>query len=140
MAIPKARCHVTVDPGHPHSGAQCDRCGFRYQRVDGGHDALDWQYEYQGSGLQNLRILVCKTCNDNPQPQLLAPRIPADPIPIYNPRPEPYATESGGPPGPANPQINPFTQQVPGFPGPQPPPPSEDNPETEGVLAPMEFE
>ena len=87
---------------------------------------LQWQYEYQGSGLINLRILVCSVCIDEFQPQLLAPRIPPDPLPVLNPRPEPYATEEGGPPGPANPQINPFTQVVPGY----PPYPSGANPPT----------
>jgi hypothetical protein len=100
MPIPKARGHAIVDATHPQAGGVCDRCGERY-----GLNQLQWQFEYQGSGLQNLRILVCPVCIDEPQPQLLAPRIPPDPLPVLNPRPEPYATEEGGPPGPAQPQI-----------------------------------
>ena len=73
---------------------------------------LAWQFQYQGSGLINLRILVCPVCIDEPNPQLLSPRLPADPLPVANPRPEPYAVEEGGPPGPAQPQINPFTEDT----------------------------
>jgi hypothetical protein len=105
MPIPKARGHVTVDPRSPRAGAVCDRCGERYQRQGAGTNSLQWQFEYQGSGTINLRILVCPVCIDELQPQLLAPRVPADPLPVLNPRPEPYATEEGGPPGPAQPQI-----------------------------------
>lgn len=34
----------------------------------------------------NLRILVCDTCYDEPQQQLRAIVVPADPVPIQNPR------------------------------------------------------
>ena len=100
MPIPKARGHVRVDARHPQAGGVCQRCGERYSLRD-----LQWQFEYQGSGPINLRILVCGVCIDDLQPQLLAPRVPADPLPVLNPQPEPYATEEGGPPGPAQPQI-----------------------------------
>lgn len=40
----------------------------------------------------NLRILVCDTCNDVPQSQLRAIVVPADPVPIQNPRTQDYAT------------------------------------------------
>jgi hypothetical protein len=36
--------------------------------------------------MQNLRILVCETCYDAPQQQLRAIVVPADPVPIENPR------------------------------------------------------
>jgi hypothetical protein len=39
----------------------------------------------------NKRILVCDTCYDEPQEQLRAIVLPADPMPIINPRVEPYA-------------------------------------------------
>jgi hypothetical protein len=39
----------------------------------------------------NKRILVCDTCYDEPQEQLRAIVLPADPVPIINPRVEPYA-------------------------------------------------
>ena len=107
MPIPAARGYVTINPNHPQAGGQCDRCGTRYGLRD-----LAWQFQYQGSGLINLRILVCPVCIDEPNPQLLSPRLPADPLPVANPRPEPYAVEEGGPPGPAQPQINPFTEDT----------------------------
>jgi len=70
----------------PQAHAICDDCGFRYLHVD-----LRWKVQWAGAKVQNLRLLVCKTCWDNPQPQLKAIVIPADPLPIYNPRPEAYA-------------------------------------------------
>jgi hypothetical protein len=52
---------------------------------------LRWQYDWAGASLINKRILVCNTCYDEPQQQLRAIIIPADPTPIINPRVEPYA-------------------------------------------------
>jgi hypothetical protein len=52
---------------------------------------LRWQYDWAGASLVNKRILVCNTCYDEPQQQLRAIIIPADPMPIVNPRVEPYA-------------------------------------------------
>jgi hypothetical protein len=70
----------------PQAHAICDRCGFRYNHVD-----LQWQYDWAGASLINKRLLVCNTCNDVPQQQLRAIIVPADPMPIINPRIEPYA-------------------------------------------------
>ena len=36
----------------------------------------------------NIRLLVCNTCYDSPQQQLRAIVVPADPVPIQNPRVE----------------------------------------------------
>lgn len=69
----------------PQAHAICDRCAFRYNHVD-----LRWQYDWAGASLINRRILVCKTCYDTPQEQLRAIVVPADPVPIVNPRVEPY--------------------------------------------------
>lgn len=41
--------------------------------------------------LQNLRLLVCRTCLDVPQPALKTIVIPPDPLPVYQPRPEQYS-------------------------------------------------
>jgi hypothetical protein len=38
----------------------------------------------------NKRLLVCNTCYDEPQEQLRAIVVPADPMPINQPRVEPY--------------------------------------------------
>jgi hypothetical protein len=55
------------------------------------HVNLSFQYDWAGASLVNKRILVCSTCYDTPQEQLRAIVIPADPVPIVNPRVEPYA-------------------------------------------------
>lgn len=67
----------------PQAHAICDRCGERVNHVD-----LKWQYDWRGASLANLRILVCGHCYDEPQQQLRAITLPADPVPIQNPRVE----------------------------------------------------
>jgi hypothetical protein len=75
---------ATVNPANPQAQAICDRCGFRYN-----HNQLQWQYDWQGPKVQNLRILVCVPCLDNMQQNgQRTILIPADPIPIINSRPE----------------------------------------------------
>lgn len=74
--------HASVSMAHPRALGVCDRCGFVYN-----HDDLQWQYQWAGPKLQNLRILVCKSCLDEPQEQLRTIILPPDPIPISNPRP-----------------------------------------------------
>jgi len=84
---------------NPDSYAICDRCGLQYN-----HSRLSWQYDWVGERLTNLRILVCDTCYDTPQPQKRPVIVGPDPLPILNPRPEYYAideanflvTDSGG--------------------------------------------
>jgi hypothetical protein len=49
---------------------------------------LRWQHEFAGTQLINLRLLVCNTCLDIPQPQLKARTVEADPIPVRDPRPQ----------------------------------------------------
>jgi hypothetical protein len=51
-----------------------------------------WQYDWRGASLQNLQFLVCNTCYDRPQEQLRAIIVPADPIPVGNPRLENFPT------------------------------------------------
>lgn len=77
--------HARVNARKPQAHAICDRCGFRYNHVD-----LQWQFQWQGPTLQNLRQLVCRSCLDVPNAQLRTILIPADPLPILNPRPELY--------------------------------------------------
>lgn len=67
----------------PVSFAVCDRCGIWYNI-----DKLHWQFQYAGPNLQNLHLLVCRTCLDVPQPQLKPRIIPPDPMPTLNARPE----------------------------------------------------
>ena len=71
----------------PQAHAICDRCGFRYNLVD-----LNWQFDWRGASLQNIKLLVCKSCYDEPQEQLRAIVIPADPVPVANPRIQDFVT------------------------------------------------
>lgn len=75
-----------TDARNPRAFAICDRCALWYN-----HYELSWQYDWAGASLVNKRILVCDTCYDTPQQQLRAIVVPADPVPIINPRVEPYA-------------------------------------------------
>jgi hypothetical protein len=75
-----------TDARNPRAFGICDRCSLWYNHVD-----LKWQFDWAGASLVNKRILVCDTCYDTPQEQLRAIIIPADPVPIVNPRVEPYA-------------------------------------------------
>lgn len=83
MSRPHGR--ATVDPSSPHAFGVCSRCGFWYQ-----HNELVWQWDWRGFGLQNLRLLVCRSCEDIPQQQLRAIVLPPDPPPIMNARVEPF--------------------------------------------------
>jgi hypothetical protein len=73
----------------PQAHAICDRCGFRYNHVN-----LRWQYDWRGASLANIRLLVCNSCYDAPQEQLRAIVVPADPVPIVNPRIQDFVTAS----------------------------------------------
>jgi hypothetical protein len=67
----------------PRAFAVCDRCGIWYN-----HHKLVWQFDWAGASIVNKRSLVCPRCLDNPQQQLRAIILPADPVPVMNPRPE----------------------------------------------------
>jgi hypothetical protein len=71
----------------PRAFGVCDRCGIWYN-----HHQLRWQMDWAGASLVNKRILVCNTCYDEPQQQLRAIVIPADPVPIINPRVQDFVT------------------------------------------------
>ena len=70
-----------VSSKNPQALAVCDRCSMWYN-----HSDLAWQYDWGGASLINKRILVCQPCNDIPQNQLRAIVLPADPVPVMNPR------------------------------------------------------
>lgn len=74
-----------VSSRNPRAQAVCDRCGIWTNR-----DRLNFQMDWAGASLINKRMLVCNICMDVPQQQLRAIVIPADPVPISNPRTEPY--------------------------------------------------
>lgn len=69
---------------NPRAFGVCDRCAIWYN-----HHQLKWQFDWAGASLINKRILVCDTCYDTPQNQLRAIILPADPVPVVNPRTEP---------------------------------------------------
>lgn len=77
---------ASTNASNPQAHAICDRCGFRYNHVN-----LKWQFDWRGTSLQNIRMLVCNTCYDEPQEQLRAIIVPADPVPILNPRLQDFA-------------------------------------------------
>ena len=81
----RATGRASVSSRNPSAFAICDRCGFLYN-----HNRLQWQFDYAGAGLINKRILVCSPCLDTPQNQLRAIVLPADPVPILNPRVQDY--------------------------------------------------
>jgi hypothetical protein len=70
-----------ISAKNPQAAAVCDRCGIIYNHVN-----LRFQFDFAGTGIINKRLLVCETCNDEPQNQLRAIVLPADPIPVVNPR------------------------------------------------------
>ena len=70
-----------ISSRNPTAQAVCDRCGIWYS-----HSDLQFQFDWRGASIQNLRILVCSECLDVPQQQLRAIVLPADPDPIKNPR------------------------------------------------------
>lgn len=81
MAYASQSGRARTSATNPQAHAICDRCGFRYNWVD-----LRWQYDWRGATMQNIKILVCKHCYDQPQEQLRAIVVPADPTPIINAR------------------------------------------------------
>lgn len=74
-----------VSTRNPEAFAICDDCGFLFN-----HSELRWQLQWSGNKLVNLKQLVCRRCNDIPQTQLRAIVLPADPMPIANPRVQNY--------------------------------------------------
>jgi hypothetical protein len=85
----RATGRASVSTTNPRAFGICDRCGFLYN-----HHELQWQFDYRGAALINIRLLVCETCLDVPQNQLRNIIVPADPTPIMNARTEDYPTAS----------------------------------------------
>jgi|SRR6185312_9084041 hypothetical protein len=90
MGFPQSS-RAYADMQRPEAWGCCDRCGFRYL-----HRELNWQFDWRGNQLQNLRILVCRPCTDLPQEQLRPIIIGPDPVPIRDPRPGYAATQMQG--------------------------------------------
>jgi hypothetical protein len=84
--------HAKVDPQRPSAFAICERCGFQYNHRD-----LRWQTEFRGREVRRTGFLVCQTCFDLPNPTLKPVVLPADPVPILNPRREPHGPDKTTP-------------------------------------------
>ena len=84
---PHGRAKVSTRSPDPF--AICDDCGFLFN-----HSELRWQMEWGGNKLINKKQLVCRRCNDIPNTQLRAIVLPADPMPIMNPRVQNYQAAS----------------------------------------------
>lgn len=83
MADPLPK-YARVDTLNPEAFAQCDRCGFWFNRSD-----LVFQIEWAGNSLYSTGVLVCTTgphCFDKPQEQFRTIILPPDPPPIVNAR------------------------------------------------------
>lgn len=86
---PHGRASVT--PSSLSSFLICDRCGTLIN-----DSAAEWSRDYRGMQIQNTRMRVCRQCQDVPQAQLRPILIGVDPLPLMNPRPEPYAQDDEG--------------------------------------------
>ena len=78
-----------INSRNPQAAAICDACGFAFS-----HTELRWQMAWSGNKLVNLKQLVCRRCNDIPNQQLRAIVLPADPMPVLNPRVQNYQAAS----------------------------------------------
>lgn len=87
MAYASIAGRARTNASSPRAHAICDRCGFRFN-----HYRLQFQFDWAGASLINKQLLVCDRCLDNPQEQLRTIAIPADPVPIKNPRIQDFVT------------------------------------------------
>lgn len=74
--------HFNLDPENPEAFGICDRTNFIFNRKD-----LIKQMEWRGNRLVWTGLYVGRPYLDTPNPQLRAPNIPPDPVPIREPRP-----------------------------------------------------
>lgn len=79
---------TSTNPRSPRAWGTCDRSGFITN-----HEKLVWQFDWRGTRLENLRILVAPDMVDKPQRQLGTIILPPDPVGILNARPEQYSME-----------------------------------------------
>lgn len=89
MAYASRVGRASTSPRNPLATGVCDRCGIWYDLVN-----LRFQYIWAGPTLQRINLRVCPTCLDVPQEQNRSIRLPADPKPQYQPRPEAFIADS----------------------------------------------
>jgi hypothetical protein len=89
MGFPQSS-RAYADMRRPEQWGFCDRCNFRHMLDD-----LRWQWDFRGNALSNLRILVCRPCEDRPfelnRPVVVGP----DGVPPRDPRPGFITQEEG---------------------------------------------
>lgn len=77
---------AVTDPNSPRAQGVCDECGTHYNLR-----SLRKEVQFMGTAVKWTGRLVCTPrCWTKPQPQLMPIRLPADPVPVKNPRPELY--------------------------------------------------
>jgi len=77
-----------IDPSAPRAIGVCDRCGLLYNL-----QALTYQAQWAGAQLINTQLRVCETCYDEPNEQLRTIRLPPDPPPVLDARPEDFEAD-----------------------------------------------
>ena len=77
-----------IDAYAPQGVGCCDRCQVKYNL-----NALKWEMEYRGNNLMKTGFLVCQSCLDVPYQGYRPIILPADPVPLQNPRTEPLLIE-----------------------------------------------
>lgn len=85
---PKGK-HVTIDSTSPKALGVCDYSGLLFNRCD-----LVRQFEWRGEALVWTGYYVGKPYVDIPNPQLKPPILPPDPVPVKDPRPPQYFTQT----------------------------------------------
>lgn len=86
MGFGDIRGRASLNARSPRAQAVCDFGGEWVSRHE-----LRKQMEWNGTALVWTGQLVCAKHYDKPQPQLRTIRLPADPVPIKNPRPEAFS-------------------------------------------------
>lgn len=85
------------DPYAGRAHGSCDRCTRQWAL-----SKLQYQYDYRGDQLTNTRFRVCPECMDVPYQGNRPVKLPPDPVPVLDPRVEPFAAEeAANGPGPA---------------------------------------
>lgn len=85
MGMSSLSGHARTSISNPDPFAVCDICGNWWN-----HSRLNWQYQWAGNDVVNLRLLACPDCLDTPNEQLRSLVLPPDPIPTKDPRLEPF--------------------------------------------------
>lgn len=83
-----------VDSNNPDAWGRCDKTGLPVM-----YSQLRPQMEYRGNVLSWTGLMVNEKDLDDPNPQLIPPRLKPDPVPVRNPRYFPQPAQPGIPRG-----------------------------------------